>query len=157
MNPDKRYLSDTPLLSRSPKAGYNKAGRSDFRNQRFKPDVGKMRKMRKVPLTSGYNKGLRRFHRAKNTENANTKTHKMRKTRPTGFHVTVTDFNLIDPHIEIPLDLACADEVWYLPCRRGISAILVRCHMKTRQNAILSRVLRDMGGISHWATKPLQY
>ena len=37
--------------SRSPKAGHNKAGRSDFRNQRFEPDTGKMRKMRKLPLT----------------------------------------------------------------------------------------------------------
>ena len=35
--------------SRSPKAGHNRAGRSDFRDQRFEPDAGKMRK---VPLTS---------------------------------------------------------------------------------------------------------
>ena len=47
-------LPDLPPVvkkSRSPKAGHNKAGRSDFRNQRFEPDTGKMRKMRKVPLT----------------------------------------------------------------------------------------------------------
>ena len=37
--------------SLSPKAGPNKAGRSDFRNQRFEPNTGKMRKMQKVPLT----------------------------------------------------------------------------------------------------------
>ena len=37
--------------SLSPKAGHNKAGRSDFRNQRFEPDTAKMRKMRKTPLT----------------------------------------------------------------------------------------------------------
>ena len=37
--------------SRSPKAGHNKAGRSDVRNQRFEPDTGKMQKMREVPLT----------------------------------------------------------------------------------------------------------
>ena len=42
------------------------------------------------------------------------------------------------------------------PCKRGIQAILVRDHMKTRKNgcdtpsAMLSRkVLHDMGGISH--------
>ena len=37
--------------SRSPKASHNKAGRSDLRNQRFEPDIGKMWKMRKVLLT----------------------------------------------------------------------------------------------------------
>ena len=49
------------------------------------------------------------------------------------------------------------------PLKRGISAILARYPMKTRQmGAIpplryyLERVLRDMGGggISHWAAKP---
>ena len=40
-----------PIYSRSPKAGHPKAGRSDFRNQRFETDTGKMRKMRKVLLT----------------------------------------------------------------------------------------------------------
>ena len=57
------------LSSQSPKAGHNKAGRSDFRNQRVEPDTAKMRKMRTVPLTSE-KKGLRRFHRAKKAENA---------------------------------------------------------------------------------------
>ena len=37
---------------RSPKAGHNKAGWSDFRNQRFEPDTAKMWKIRKVPLTA---------------------------------------------------------------------------------------------------------
>ena len=35
----------------TPKAGHPKAGRSDFRNQRFETDTEKTRKMRKVPLT----------------------------------------------------------------------------------------------------------
>ena len=52
-------------VSRSPKAGHNKAGRSDFRNQRFEPDAGKMWKMRKVPLTPEKNKDPRRIDRAK--------------------------------------------------------------------------------------------
>ena len=39
-------------FSLSPKAGYNKASRSDFRSQRFESDTGRMQKMR--------NKGLRR-------------------------------------------------------------------------------------------------
>ena len=49
-----------PLLSLSPKAGHNKAGRPDFRNQRFEPDTGKMRKIRKG-LSPYKNKGLRRL------------------------------------------------------------------------------------------------
>ena len=57
-------LAKPGLLSRSPKAGHPKAGRSDFRNQRFETDTEKTRKMRKVPLTQK-NKGLRRFRRAK--------------------------------------------------------------------------------------------
>ena len=47
------------------------------------------------------------------------------------------------------------------PLKRGISAILARYPMKTRQMGAnntplryyLERVLRDMGGISHWAAK----
>ena len=61
--------------SRSPKAGHPKAGRSDFRNQRFEPDTGKMRKMRKG-RSPQKNKGLRRFRGAKRR-----KTRKMRKMR----------------------------------------------------------------------------
>ena len=59
-------------FSLSPKAGHPKAGRSDFRNQRFKPDTGKMRKMR-TSLPPQENKGLRRLRR--------TKTRKTRKMR----------------------------------------------------------------------------
>ena len=49
--PYQKYYGIVNYYSLSPKAGHNKAGRSDFRNQRFEPDTGKMWKMRKVPLT----------------------------------------------------------------------------------------------------------
>ena len=49
--PRPRESEPREKLSLSPKAVRPKAGRSDFRNQRFEPDTGKMRKMRKVPLT----------------------------------------------------------------------------------------------------------
>ena len=68
--------SDTPgidgsgLKSLSPKAGHNKAGRSDFRNQRFEPDMAKMRKMRKAPLTL-QNKGFRRLTEKKRGKRGN--------------------------------------------------------------------------------------
>ena len=55
---------------RSPKAGHNKARQSDFRNQRFEADTGKVRQMQKVPLTQK-NKGLRRFHCAKTSGESN--------------------------------------------------------------------------------------
>ena len=71
------------LTSQSPKAGHNQAGRSDFRNQRFKPDTGKMWKMRKVPLTQE-KQGSEEIPLSKNAENADTKT---RKIRLTGFNV----------------------------------------------------------------------
>ena len=35
--------------SQSPEVGHNEAGRSDFQNQRFEPNTGKMQKRRKVP------------------------------------------------------------------------------------------------------------
>ena len=44
-------------LSRSPKAGHNKAGRSDFRNQRFDPDTAEKQGSEEIP-------------QAKNAENA---------------------------------------------------------------------------------------
>ena len=79
--PDNPY----PLISRSPKAGHPKAGCwSDFRNQRFETDTGKMRKMRKVPLTPE-KQGSEEIPQSKNAENADTKTRKMRMT---GFNVT---------------------------------------------------------------------
>ena len=61
------------VKSQSPKAGHPKAGRSDFRNQRFKPDTGKMRRMR-TSLPPQENKGLRKLRRTKAR-----KTRKMRK------------------------------------------------------------------------------
>ena len=66
--------------SRSPSAGHHKAGWSDFQNQRFKPDMGKMRKMRKVPLTpekqgSGE---IPQSTNAENADNVNTKCGKCR-------------------------------------------------------------------------------
>ena len=80
-------------MSRSPKAGHPKAGRSDFRNQRFESDTGKTRKMRKVPLTpekqgSEEIPKSKSAENAENAENADTKTRKMRKMRMTGFNVT---------------------------------------------------------------------
>ena len=52
------------VISQSPKAGHPKAGRSDFRNQRFKADTGEMRKMR-TSFPPQENKGLRRLRRTK--------------------------------------------------------------------------------------------
>ena len=76
--------------SQSPKAGHNDAGRSDFRNQRFEPDTGKMRTMRKVPLNPEKqgSEEVPQSENAENVENADTKTRKMRKMRLTGFNVT---------------------------------------------------------------------
>ena len=55
---------------------------------------------------------------------------------------------------------ACEVEVRYPPLKRGISATLARCPLKTRQmgaippSAIPSRKgVGDMGGISDWAAK----
>ena len=80
----------TPFRSRSPKAGHNKAGRSDFRNQRFEADTGKMRKMRKVPLTPEKqgSEEIPPSKNAKNAENAENADTKTRKMRMTGFNVT---------------------------------------------------------------------
>ena len=75
------------LLSRSPKAGHPKAGRSDFRNQRFETDTEKTRKMRKVPLTPE-KQGSEEIPKSKNAENAENADTKTRKVRMTGFNVT---------------------------------------------------------------------
>ena len=79
------------LVRRGPlgKAGHNKAGRSDFRNQRFEADTAKMRKMRTVSLTPEKqgSEGIPQSENAENAENADTKTRKMRKMRLTGFNV----------------------------------------------------------------------
>ena len=69
------YGSTLPLTlfvtqhSLSPKAGHNKAGRSDFRTQRFEPDTAKMRKMRKAPLTLK-KQGSEETPQSKTAENA---------------------------------------------------------------------------------------
>ena len=78
------------LRLRSPKAGHNKAGRWDVRNQRFKPDTEKMRKMRKDPLTPEKHgsEEIPPSKLAENAENADTKTRKILKMRLTGFNVT---------------------------------------------------------------------
>ena len=55
------------------KAGHNRAGRSDFRNQRFEPDSGKMQKMQKVPLTAE-KQGSEEMSQHENAEKADTKT-----------------------------------------------------------------------------------
>ena len=71
----------------SPKAGHNKAGRSDFRDQRFEADTRKMRQKQKVPLTVK-SKRFEEIPRSENAENADTKTQEMRKMRLTGFIAT---------------------------------------------------------------------
>ena len=65
-------------ISRLPLAGHNKASRTDFRNQRFEPDTGKMRKMQKVPLAPE-RQGLRRSPQSENAENVEMRTRKRRK------------------------------------------------------------------------------
>ena len=40
----------------------------------------------------------------------------------------------------IPLALACALEVRYPTYKRGISAVLAQCHVKTRQKACVLRI-----------------
>ena len=84
------FVSGFLVTSRSPKAGHNKDGRSDFRNQRFEPDMGKIRKMRKVTLAPEKrgSEEIPRSKNAENAENADTKTQKMRKMQLTGFNVT---------------------------------------------------------------------
>ena len=74
-------FSEWPL---SPEAWHNKAGRSDFRNQRFKPDTRKMRKA----LSSYTKQGSEEAPQSENTENADTKTRTMREMRLIGFNVT---------------------------------------------------------------------
>ena len=75
-------VSRPVLCSWSLKAGHNKAGRSDFRNQRFEPETAKMRKMRTVPLTPEKQKGLRRFHREKKQKTRKMRTQKSETPEP---------------------------------------------------------------------------
>ena len=72
------FSSFFSVSSLSPKAGHPKAGRSDFRNQRFKPDTGKMRKMR-TSLPPHENKGLRRFRRTETLKTRKMRTRKRGK------------------------------------------------------------------------------
>ena len=76
--------------SPSPKAGHPKAGRSDFRNQRFESDTGKTRKMQKVSLTleKQGSEEIPKRKNAENAENAENADTKMRKMRMTGFNMT---------------------------------------------------------------------
>ena len=86
-DPGTQLLGASPCCSPSPKAGHNKAGRSDFQNWRFEPDTGKMRKMRNVPLTpeKQWSEEIPQSKNAENAANADTKT---RKIRLRGFNVT---------------------------------------------------------------------
>ena len=75
-----RYSQVSPQHVRPPKAGHNKAGWSDFRNQRFEPDMGKMRKVALTPERQG-SEEIAQSKNAENAENAETKTRKMQKMR----------------------------------------------------------------------------
>ena len=66
-------------LSLSPRAGHNKACGSDFRNQRFEHDTGKMQKMRKAPLTL-QKQGSEETPHSKNAEKVDIADTKTRKT-----------------------------------------------------------------------------
>ena len=69
--------------------GHNKAGLSDFRNQRFEPDTGKMRKVPLIPEKQGSEEYLKsKKLNTENAEHADTKTQKMRKMLMIGFNVT---------------------------------------------------------------------
>ena len=76
-----RSLGESSL---SPKACHPKAGRSGFRNHRFKPETGKMQKMRMLPLTPEEH-WFEDIPQNENAENADTKTRKMRLI---GFNAT---------------------------------------------------------------------
>ena len=69
------------------KAGHPKAGRSDFRNQRFEANTGKTGKCGKSlsPQKKQNSEEIPKSRNAENAENADTKTRKMRMT---GFNVT---------------------------------------------------------------------
>ena len=68
----RKTLSLVQLKLWSPKAGHNKAGRSDSRNQRFKPDTGKMRKVPLTPEKQG-SEEIPQSNNAENAEDADTK------------------------------------------------------------------------------------
>ena len=98
-SPPVSYFWFLKTYSLSPKAGHPKAGRSDFRNQRFKPDTGKMRKMR-TSLPPQENKGLRRLHRAKTRKMRKMRTRKHGKCGKCGW-LALMWLALGDPHLSI--------------------------------------------------------
>ena len=69
--------------SRSPKAGHNKAGWSDFRSQRFEPDTGKMRKAPPTPEKQKKQRSeeIPLGEDAENAKNVVTKTDSTRRRR----------------------------------------------------------------------------
>ena len=71
-------------VSLSPKAGHNKAGRSDIRNQRFEPDTAKMRKA----LLTLQKQGFEETPQSKSAENAEDAENVDAKTRMIGFSMT---------------------------------------------------------------------
>ena len=72
--------------AQSHKASHIKAGRSDFRNQRFERDTGKMEVL--FTPDKQVSEELPQTKNAENAENADTKMRKMQKTGLTGFNVT---------------------------------------------------------------------
>ena len=86
------YALASQVLSRSPKASHNKAGRSDLRNQQFEPNTrGNCGKCGKSPPPRKQGSEIRRSKNTENVENAenmDTKTRRMPKLRLTGFYVT---------------------------------------------------------------------
>ena len=76
----------TGIVTRSPKAGHPKAGRSDFRNQRLQPDTGKILNMHTVPgipeekerTTKQGSDEIPQSENTEDAENADAKTQKVR-------------------------------------------------------------------------------
>ena len=85
----KRFVEGGCLVSRSPKANHNSAGRSDIRNQRFEPGTAQMLKVPLIPIPEKQgSEETPQSENAANAENADAKTRKMRKMRLTGFNGT---------------------------------------------------------------------
>ena len=76
----KKHENRTPCHLRT---GHNKADQSDFRNQQFEPDTGKMWKMRKVSFTPETTRS-EEIPQLKNAENVEMR---MRKVRLIGFNL----------------------------------------------------------------------
>ena len=75
------HLRQPKNRSQSPKAGHDKADRSDSRNRRLEVWRPKMRKMRKVPLIPEEegSEDVPQSENAENAENVDTKTQKITK------------------------------------------------------------------------------